>query len=75
MAPGVEIQVVYLGQVNKKDVNFKSYCYPDKIIEHGSVTELEQKYGLNNKDIIDTIICITNKYQLIYFLVLISLIK
>ena len=28
---------------------------PDKFIEHGSVTELEEKYGFNSKDIIDYI--------------------
>ena len=40
---------------NKRDIKFKSYCYPDKFIEHGSVTELEDKYGFNSNDIIEYI--------------------
>lgn len=35
-----------------KDIKFKSYCYPDKFIEHGSVSELEDRYGFNNEEII-----------------------
>ena len=35
-----------------KDVKFKSYCYPDKFIEHGSVNELEDRYGFNNNEIV-----------------------
>ena len=34
------------------DVKIKSYCYPDKFIEHGSVNQLEDRYGFNNEDII-----------------------
>ena len=29
------------------DINVKSYAYPDKFIEHGSVEELENKYLWN----------------------------
>lgn len=36
----------------KNDIKVKSYCYPDKFIEHGSVTQLEDRYGFNNKDIV-----------------------
>lgn len=36
----------------KKDIKLKSYCYPDKFIEHGSVNELEDKYGFNNEEIV-----------------------
>ena len=39
-----------------KDVKFKEYNYPDKFIEHGSVSELEDRYGFNNKDIVEYII-------------------
>ncbi len=38
-----------------KDVKFKSYCYPDKFIEHGSVNELEDRYGFNNNEIVEYI--------------------
>ncbi len=38
-----------------KDIKFKSYSYPDKFIEHGSVSELEDRYGFNNEDIIEYI--------------------
>lgn len=37
---------------NRKDYKIKSYCYPDKFIEHGSVSELEDKYGFNTEEII-----------------------
>ncbi len=36
----------------KNDIKFKSYCYPDKFIEHGSVTQLEDRYGFNNEEIV-----------------------
>lgn len=35
-----------------KDIKFKSYSYPDKFIEHGSVSELEDRYGFNSDDIV-----------------------
>ena len=37
------------------NILIKSYCYPDKFIEHGSVLELENKYGFNNAEIIEYI--------------------
>lgn len=37
------------------DVRFKSYAYPDKFIEHGSVNQLEDRYGFNTKDIVSYI--------------------
>ena len=33
-------------------VKIKSYCYPDKFIEHGSVNQLEDRYGFNTDDIV-----------------------
>ena len=41
---------------NIKDVKIKTYCYPDKFIEHGSVGELEDRYGFNNEEIIKYIV-------------------
>ena len=40
---------------SRKDIIFKSYCYPDKFIEHGSVDELENRYGFSNEEIINYI--------------------
>ena len=37
---------------NIKDVRLKSYSYPDKFVEHGSVNQLEDRYGFNKNDII-----------------------
>ena len=38
---------------NKKDnIKFNSYCYPDKFIEHGSVSQLEDRYGFNIENIV-----------------------
>ena len=36
---------------NLKDVNVKTYAYPDKFIEHGSVDQLEEIYGLDENTI------------------------
>ena len=36
---------------NLKDIQFKSFAYPDKFIEHGSVGELEEKYKMDVKSI------------------------
>ena len=34
-----------------RDVKIKSFAYPDKFIEHGSIAELEKKYGMDAKTI------------------------
>lgn len=34
-----------------QDIKIKSYAYPDKYIEHGSVEELEQLYGVDEETI------------------------
>ena len=34
-----------------RDVKIKSFAYPDKFIEHGSVAELEKKYGMDAETI------------------------
>ena len=41
---------------SRKDIKFKSYCYPDKFIEHGSINELENRYGFNIEEIVSYII-------------------
>ena len=33
------------------DVKLKSYAYPDQYIEHGEVVQLEEKYGVDEKQI------------------------
>ncbi len=40
---------------NISDVKFKSFSYPDKFIEHGSVSELESIYNLDVDSIVDYI--------------------
>lgn len=40
-----------ISEENLKDIQIKSFAYPDKFIEHGSIEELEAKYGLD----VDTI--------------------
>ncbi len=32
---------------NLQNVKFKSYAYPDKFIQHGTVDELENLYGFD----------------------------
>ena len=46
---------------NKLDVISKYYAYPDKYIEHGSVSELEKKYKQNIDFIYNDILKIINK--------------
>lgn len=40
---------------NLNNINIKSYAYPDKFIEHGKTDELEEKYRLDSKSIVDDI--------------------
>lgn len=49
---------------NIKDINIKSFAYPDEFIQHGSPSELEEKYKLDNKKIIKEIIKMTKKKEL-----------
>ena len=43
--------------INKKleDVKIKCFAYPDEFIKHGSVSELEELYGLDYKNIVNYI--------------------
>ena len=36
---------------NKLDVNIKTFGYPNKFIKHGSVEDIEKKYGLDTESI------------------------
>ena len=40
---------------NLNNIKIKSYAYPDKFIEHGTVDELEKKYKLDIQSIINDI--------------------
>lgn len=37
---------------NLSNTKFKSYSFPDKFIEHGSVLELQDKYGITKENIV-----------------------
>ena len=39
-----------------RDVKIKAFAYPDKFIEHGSVDELEKKYGMDAETIANEIL-------------------
>ena len=39
-----------------REVTLQSFAYPDKFIEHGSVAELEKKYGLDADSIYESIL-------------------
>ena len=43
--------------INKQleDVKIKCFAYPDEFIKHGSVSELEELYGLDYKNIVNYI--------------------
>jgi 1-deoxy-D-xylulose-5-phosphate synthase len=40
---------------NKINVNLEKIAYPDEFIKHGSISEIENKYGLDTKSIVATI--------------------
>ena len=46
---------------NISDVKIKTYAYPDKYIQHGSVDELEKIYRLDEQKIIEDNITVSNK--------------
>lgn len=41
---------------NNLDVNLEIFAYPDEYIKHGSVSEIEEKYGLDANSISDSIL-------------------
>ena len=41
---------------NKLDVNIKTFGYPNKFIKHGSVEDIEKKYGLDTESIYNYVI-------------------
>ena len=41
---------------NKLDVNIKTFGYPNKFIKHGSVDDIEKKYGLDTESIYNYVI-------------------
>ena len=41
---------------NKLDVNIKTFGYPNKFIKHGSVEDIEKKYGLDTENIYNYVI-------------------
>ena len=51
---GTEVKEIIV-EKNIKDVIIKSFGYPDVFVEHGSVQELEEKYKLDEKSILDYI--------------------
>lgn len=50
--------VEYLNELNKKSCSVYSFSFGDMFIEQGSVSELQNKYGLDEKSITDKIISI-----------------
>ena len=52
---GLGSKVEEVLQKNKINVNLEKIAYPDEFIKHGSVGEIEEKYGLDAKSISETI--------------------
>ena len=44
-----------INEENIKDVTLKKYGYPDEFIKHGSVEQIEKKYGLAEETIANNI--------------------
>ena len=53
---GSSIEELILKQ-GLKSIELKKYGYPDEFIKHGSVAEIEEKYGLNAGQIVQDILC------------------
>ena len=45
-------EILYKNKLNKK---LEKFAYPDEFVKHGSVKEIEEKYGLDAKNIVNTI--------------------
>ena len=39
-----------------KDIKLKKYGYPDEFIKHGSVSDIEKKYGLDVESIVEDLL-------------------
>ena len=52
---GTHIEEI-IGDEKLQDVKLKKYGYPDEFIKHGSVGEIEEKYGLDAKSIAENIL-------------------
>lgn len=52
---GLGSKVEEVLQKNKINVNLEKKAYPDEFIKHGSVSKIEEKYGLDAKSISETI--------------------
>ena len=46
---------IELYEQGQRDIRIKSFGYDDKFIEHGTVEEIEKKYGLTAEEIIKEI--------------------
>ena len=44
-----------INEENIKNTKFKKYGYPDEFIKHGSISEIEKKYGLDAESIVKDI--------------------
>ena len=55
---GLGNEIEHLLYENKIDVNFEKFAYPDEFVKHGSVDEIEEKYGL---DVVSIVKCLRNQ--------------
>lgn len=55
---GLGNEIEHLLYENKIDVNFEKFAYPDEFVKHGSVDEIEEKYGLDVGSIVK---CLRNQ--------------
>lgn len=44
-----------ISEENLKDISVRKYGYPDEFIKHGSVSEIEKKYGLSAETIAEEV--------------------
>lgn len=45
-----------ISEENLRDIRLKKYGYPDEFIKHGSVSEIEKKYGLDAESIVEDVL-------------------
>jgi len=45
-----------ISEENLQDISVRKYGYPDEFVKHGSVSEIEKKYGLSAEAIAEEVV-------------------
>lgn len=45
-----------ISEESLKEIKLKKYGYPDEFIKHGSVSDIEKKYGIDAEGIVEDVL-------------------